>query len=97
VHSEGFVHRDIKPENLLINSDNQLKLSDFGLCNLIRDGKCLMTSCGSPNYASPEIVNGDPYDGPATDIWSCGVILFASVTGTLPFDSDNVSTLFSLI
>ena len=96
-HSKGIVHRDIKPENILLDGNSNLKLADFGLSNLIRDGKHFLTSCGSPNYASPEVINGEPYDGPASDVWSCGVVLYASLTGTLPFDSDSHSTLFELI
>lgn len=93
-HSLGVAHRDLKPENILLNSNGVIKLADFGLSNTIRDGTCLLTSCGSPNYASPEVINGDPYDGPAIDIWSCGVILYASLTGTLPFESESIPNLF---
>ena len=54
---------------------------------------CLETSCGSPHYAAPEIVSGLKYHGAASDIWSCGVILFALLTGRLPFDDENIRNL----
>jgi serine/threonine protein kinase len=62
MHAEGIVHRDLKPENILIKKET-LKVADFGLCNQMVDGKSLMTSCGSPNYAAPEVIEGKPYDG----------------------------------
>ncbi len=81
-----MAHRDLKPENILIN-DGQIKIVDF-LSNFMRDGKSLGTSCGSPNYASPEVLSAQQYVGSSADIWSCGVILFALVCGYLPFDED---------
>jgi len=72
----------------LIDQNGNLKLADFGLASMISDGSHLVTSCGSPNYAAPEVINGVSYDGMASDIWSCGVILYASLTGSLPFDSE---------
>jgi serine/threonine protein kinase len=69
-------------------------VADFGLSSHFVDGASLLTSCGSPNYASPEIIEGISYDGPSSDIWSCGVILYALLTGTLPFVSESISTLF---
>lgn len=94
LHSCDVSHRDLKPENILIDANKNIKIGDFGLSNLTKDGKSLMTSCGSPNYAAPEIINDCPYDGRAVDIWSCGVILYACLTGSLPFDNDNIAALF---
>lgn len=63
----------------------------------MQDGEFLRTSCGSPNYAAPEVISGKLYAGPEVDIWSCGVILYALICGSLPFDDENVSTLFRKI
>ena len=72
-------------------------MTDFGLSNIMKDGAYLKTSCGSPNYAAPEIIMGKSYDGTQVDIWSCGVILYAMLCGQLPFDDENISELFSSI
>ncbi|EJS44542.1 kcc4p [Saccharomyces arboricola H-6] len=88
-HALGIVHRDLKPENLLLDSNYNIKIADFGMAALQTDADLLETSCGSPHYAAPEIVSGLPYEGFASDVWSCGVILFALLTGRLPFDEDN--------
>lgn len=96
-HRHKVVHRDLKPENLLLDSANRVKIADFGLSNLMKDGEFLRTSCGSPNYAAPEVVSGKLYAGPEVDVWSCGVILYALLCGTLPFDDRNVTMLFRKI
>lgn len=92
-----MAHRDLKPENILIDENNNIKIADFGFSNLMKDGKFLKTSCGSPNYAAPEIISGKKYCGTAVDAWSCGVILYALLTGTLPFDADFIPPLFKMI
>ncbi|KAF5310536.1 hypothetical protein D9619_007841 [Psilocybe cf. subviscida] len=98
-HTFSIIHRDLKPENILIASLSppQLKIADWGMAAFAPPQLQLETSCGSPHYASPEIVNGEKYQGNATDIWSCGVILYALLTGRLPFDDKNVRTLLSKV
>lgn len=96
-HRHMVVHRDLKPENLLLDSSLNVKIADFGLSNMMHDGEFLRTSCGSPNYAAPEVISGKLYAGPEVDIWSCGVILYALLCGTLPFDDEHVPTLFRKI
>jgi len=96
-HRHNVVHRDLKPENLLLDQNLNVKIADFGLSNMMTDGEFLRTSCGSPNYAAPEVISGKLYAGPEVDIWSCGVILYALLCGTLPFDDEHVPTLFRKI
>jgi serine/threonine protein kinase len=96
-HHHMVVHRDLKPENLLLDADNSVKIADFGLSNLMADGCFLKTSCGSPNYAAPEVICGDLYAGAEVDVWSCGVILYALMCGSLPFDDENIPNLFKKI
>lgn len=96
-HYNHIVHRDLKPENLLLDADNNIKIADFGLSNVMRDGEFLRTSCGSPNYAAPEVISGHLYAGPEVDVWSCGVILYALLCGSLPFDDESIPNLFKKI
>lgn len=96
-HRNMVVHRDLKPENLLLDSKCNVKIADFGLSNVMRDGHFLKTSCGSPNYAAPEVISGKLYAGPEVDVWSCGVILYALLCGSLPFDDENIPNLFKKI
>ncbi|PWN18314.1 Pkinase-domain-containing protein [Microstroma glucosiphilum] len=96
-HRHKIVHRDLKPENLLLDEHNNVKIGDFGLSNIMTDGDFLKTSCGSPNYAAPEVISGKLYAGPEIDIWSCGVILYVMLCGRLPFDDEYIPTLFKKI
>jgi len=96
-HQHMVVHRDLKPENLLLDAEQQLRIADFGLSNVMKDGDFFKTSCGSPNYAAPEVISGKLYAGPEVDVWSCGVILYALLCGSLPFDDENIPNLFKKI
>ena len=89
-HSFNICHRDLKPENILLTKDLEIKIADFGMAALHQspDHK-LKTSCGSPHYAAPELIKGFAYRGNQADIWSLGVILYATLSGTLPFDVGN--------
>ena len=97
LHSQNIAHRDLKPENLLLTENKTLKIIDFGLSHPFYGTKLLKTKCGSPSYAAPEIIIGDEYDGFKTDIWCCGVILYAMLCGFLPFEGENDPELFKNI
>ena len=96
-HRHKIVHRDLKPENLLLDEHLNVKIADFGLSNIMTDGNFLKTSCGSPNYAAPEVIGGKLYAGPEVDVWSCGVILYVLLVGRLPFDDEHIPSLFAKI
>ena len=98
IHTLGIVHRDIKPENILLDkSKTSIKLVDFGLSNSYRHGELLRTACGSPCYASPEMISGKEYNGLYSDLWSCGVVLYCMLTGKLPFDDEDIKQLYRKI
>ncbi|TPX56609.1 hypothetical protein PhCBS80983_g04411 [Powellomyces hirtus] len=96
-HRSSIIHRDLKPENLLLDSDKNIKIIDFGFVKLFDKHECLQTFCGSPFYASPEMILGRQYQGPEVDIWSMGVILFALLNGHLPFTDSNTTELYKKI
>ena len=89
IHQNNIIHRDLKPENLLLTKNNILKIIDFGLSNYNTENNLLSTPCGSPCYASPEMISGEKYNGFTSDIWSTGIILYAMIYGYLPFDNIN--------
>ena len=97
MHAHGVAHRDLKPENIMLDHQKHVKIVDMGMSAVMRDGELLATSCGSPHYASPQVVSGEKYDGREADIWSCGVILFALMTSNLPFDDDNIRVLLQKV
>ena len=97
IHSQNIVHRDLKPENLLLTENYIIKIIDFGLSHPFDGSVLLKTKCGSPSYAAPEIITCKEYDGFKTDVWCCGVILYAMLCGFLPFEGENDTELFKNI
>ncbi|GMI81989.1 CBL-interacting protein kinase 25, SNF1-RELATED PROTEIN KINASE 3.25 [Hibiscus trionum] len=96
-HSRGVYHRDLKPENLLLDENENLKVTDFGLSALpeqLRNDGLLHTQCGTPSYVAPEVLRKNGYDGAKADIWSCGVILFVLLAGYLPFQAENLMKMY---
>jgi 5'-AMP-activated protein kinase catalytic alpha subunit len=99
-HSRGVYHRDLKPENLLLDENENLKVSDFGLSALSeskRQDGLLHTTCGTPAYVAPEVISKIGYDGAKSDIWSCGVVLFVLAAGYLPFQGPNLMEIYRKI
>jgi PAS domain S-box-containing protein len=84
-HQNQIIHRDIKLQNILLDTQNNIKLIDFGLSNFMEDDALRGTFCGTPAYASPEILTGVQYRGPEVDIWSLGIVLYSMLTAHFPF------------
>ncbi|KAF9517983.1 hypothetical protein BS47DRAFT_424282 [Hydnum rufescens UP504] len=85
-HSFNIAHRNLNPENILLDANNNIKVSDFGMAAWEAGDGMLETCCGNPHYMSPEVMEGNSYNGAMADIWSCGVILYTMLCGCLPFD-----------
>ena len=97
IHKMGIAHRDLKPENILLTRANDIKIIDFGLSNIYSEGQMLKTSCGSPYYAPPEMLQGKPYKGLYSDIYTCGIILYYMLSKKLPFNENNNQELYKKI
>ena len=94
----GITHRDLKPENILLDSShNNIKVIDFGLSNYCANRELFKTACGSPCFASPEMLSGNSYLGVKTDLWSAGIVLYIMLVGNLPFDDQELNTLYEHI
>ncbi|XP_057313199.1 maternal embryonic leucine zipper kinase-like [Hydractinia symbiolongicarpus] len=98
IHSKGLAHRDLKPENMLLDSNNSIKIIDFGLSSNPKTNilQPLATCCGSPAYAAPELISGKSYFGPEADLWSLGIVLYGLLNGFLPFDVDDDEPTYAL-
>uniref|UniRef100_A0A7S1CVT8 Protein kinase domain-containing protein n=1 Tax=Skeletonema marinoi TaxID=267567 RepID=A0A7S1CVT8_9STRA len=99
LHTHSIAHRDIKPENILVSSsgdDLVVKLGDFGFSKKEITPNCLVTLCGTPSYAAPEVLTGRPY-GVKCDLWSAGVLAFVLMGGYQPFHSTNDDEIKNLI
>lgn len=97
MHSQGIIHRDVKLDNILLDADSTIKLCDLGVSKLIRPGEIMTEQCGTPAYIAPEIISGEPYSGFGADMWSAGVVLYALLSGTMPFKANNMNDLQTLI
>ncbi|CCD27017.1 serine/threonine protein kinase KIN1 NDAI_0J01250 [Naumovozyma dairenensis CBS 421] len=97
LHANNIVHRDLKIENIMISSNGNIKIIDFGLSNLYDKSKKLKTYCGSLYFAAPELLRANPYIGPEIDVWSFGVVLYVLVCGKVPFDDENSNVLHEKI
>jgi len=95
-HSKGVCHRDLKLENLFLDDKLDMKIGDWGHSCFFSPKTRLHETKGTLKYSAPEIVLGNAYYGPAVDVWSAGVVLFAMISGHLPFESDNPSDSFRL-
>ena len=96
-HSKGVSHRDIKLENTLIDSNNIVKLIDFGFATCFSNEKKVKMFCGTPSYMAPEIISRKEYCGPPVDIWASGVLLYALITGNFPFRASSDKELYKQI
>lgn len=85
-HAKGFAHRDLKPSNILIHSLPDIRVSDFGVSGTISGSGLMSTICGTIYYSAPECMDGQ-YNGPAADMWSCGIVLYSMLKGNIPWKS----------
>ena len=92
----NILHRDIKPQNILINEQNNIVITDFGLAKYFNSDTMIETMCGSPMYMAPEVINRMPYTI-KSDLWSLGVLMYQMLYGTFPFKANNIVSLMSEI
>lgn len=97
LHSKGIAHRDLKPSNILLDDQNNIKITDFGLGSFFAESNKLRTPCGSPCFAAPEVISGHPYHPEPYDMWGLGVVLYNLLSGKLPFDEATRTELYAKI
>ena len=96
-HGKRVVHRDLKLENIMLSADKRkVKLIDFGLSSTYQTNQGLQTFCGSPMFVAPEVLEHKAYSGTKCDVWSCGIILYAMLSGRMPF-SGNMEEFFQRV
>lgn len=93
VNYKGILHRDIKLDNILLTSEGEIRICDFGVSKLVREGEIMTEQCGTPAYIAPEVFEGRGYEGFQSDCWSAGVVLYAMLYGTVPFKANNMQEL----
>jgi serine/threonine protein kinase len=93
INSKSVLHRDIKLDNILLTSQGDVKICDFGVSKIVEPGEIVTEQCGTPAYIAPEVFENRGYEGYASDIWSAGVVLYAMLYGAVPFKASNMSEL----
>jgi 5'-AMP-activated protein kinase catalytic alpha subunit len=96
IHSNHVIHGQITPSAVLFHKDH-VKLSDFSLCTVSEGRPITPSKSGPAFYMSPETLRDGPFDGPANDVWSCGVILYEMLAGRLPFGAKSKSAVVAEI
>ena len=93
IHCWSVLHWDIKLDNILLAKKGIYKIIDFGVSKIMKKGQVANDSCGTPAYLAPEIILEKGYTGFGVDIWSLGVLLYATMNLTVPFEGENIEEL----
>ena len=96
-HRHNILHRDIKLDNILLDKGMVVKICDFGVSRFVKSGQVINEQCGTPAYIAPEILLDKGYEGCYADLWSLGVLIYATITGTVPFTGNDLDELHSSI